>query len=186
MARSAYGKFKEFEEEKKRKALEEKRQHEIEKQKHAAQKEAEEAAARKKEQNAKDKKLLELREIELQTTEKEQHNLLKSGSVLLHEAESKLQEAIKTGDMDRISIAHGLLEVARKRMESATTMLCGVAAKRKTVADKLKRSCSETVSSHPTKKSKGIESVVSSGSSKKDKRIETVTSEASRKDNNVK
>lgn len=62
--------------------------------------------------------------------------------------------------MDRISIAHGLLEVARKHIESATTMLCGVAGKRKTVADKLKQSCSETVNSHPTKKRKGIESVV--------------------------
>ena len=183
---SSYVKFKEFEEDKKRKALEEKRQIEIAKQKNAAEKEAEDAAARKREQNAKDRKALELQEIELQTSEKEQHNLLKSGGLLLHEAESKLHEAIKTGDMDRISIAHGLLEVARKRMESATNKLCGVASKRKTAADKLKRICSGTVSSHPAKKSKGVETVVSSVSSKMNKRIETVvSSESSKKDKRI-
>ena len=47
-------------------------------------------AARKWEQNAKDRKTLEVQDIELQTREKEHHNLLKSGGVILHEAESNL------------------------------------------------------------------------------------------------
>jgi len=58
--------------------------------------------------------------------------------VLLSEVESKLSDAIKQGDMDRVSVAHGLLEVARTRTANATKELCVVAEKRKKYDDKLK------------------------------------------------
>ena len=38
----------------------------------------------------------------------------------MKEAEAKLSDAIKAGNMDHISIAHGLLEVARRRMQDTT------------------------------------------------------------------
>jgi len=63
---------------------------------------------------------------------------LKSAEVLLSEAESKLGEAIKQGDMDRVSVAHGLLEVARTRTANATKELRVIAEKRKKCAEKLK------------------------------------------------
>ena len=71
-------------------------------------------------------------------TEKEQHNILKSAQVLFCESESKLADAIKHGDMDRVSVAHSFLEVARKRTDAATKELCVVAETRKKCADKLK------------------------------------------------
>jgi len=37
--------------------------------------------------------------------------------------------------MDKISIAHGVLEVARQRMDSATTSLADIAVKRKACFD---------------------------------------------------
>jgi hypothetical protein len=61
--------------------------------------------------------------------EQEQHNVLKSSGKLLQEAEKKLASAIKAGNIDDIS--HGLLEVARKRMNDATSELCDIASKRK-------------------------------------------------------
>ena len=46
-----------------------------------------------------------------------QRNLLHGSGVLLKDAESTMSESIKGGNMDQISVTHGLLEVARKRME---------------------------------------------------------------------
>jgi len=63
---------------------------------------------------------------------------LKSSGKLLQEAESKLADAIKAGDIDAIGISHGLLEVARKRMDNATNELCSIAEKRRRTADKSK------------------------------------------------
>ena len=64
--------------------------------------------------------------------EKEQHNILKSSSNLLKEAETKRANAINDGDFDQIGIGHGLLK-ARKRMDNATAELCScsIAAKHK-------------------------------------------------------
>ena len=39
---------------------------------------------------------------DLLSTEKEQHNILKSAEVLLHQAESKHGDAIKKDDMDKV------------------------------------------------------------------------------------
>ena len=58
---------------------------------------------------------------------------------MLKEAEAKLSDAIKAGSMDNISVAHGLLEVARKRMDTATDELPKLATKRNTCHDKQKR-----------------------------------------------
>jgi hypothetical protein len=66
----------------------------------------------------------------LLSSEKEQHNILKSAEKVLQEAESKLANAIKAGDISQIGISHGLLEVARKRMSTATDELCAISTKR--------------------------------------------------------
>jgi hypothetical protein len=58
--------------------------------------------------------------------------------VLLTEAESKLADAIKQSYMDRVSIAHGLLEVARTRTATATKELGIIAGKRKKSSEGLK------------------------------------------------
>jgi hypothetical protein len=42
------------------------------------------------------------------SSEKEQRNFLHSSGVLLKEAETKLSDSIKAGNMDQISVAHGL------------------------------------------------------------------------------
>jgi len=91
-------------------------------------------------QEAKAQAIQEIREQEtkLLTIEKEQHNVLKSAQVLICDSESKLADAIKHGDMDQVSVAHGLLEIARKRTATATTELRVVAQKRQKCADKLK------------------------------------------------
>jgi hypothetical protein len=83
-----------------------------------------------------EKEMLKKHETELQGKEKEQHNILKSSGALLHEAEEKLSTAIKSGNIDQIGISHGLLEVARKRMDSATAELCSIAQTRKRNAEK--------------------------------------------------
>lgn len=66
-------------------------------------------------------------------SEAEQRNLLSSSVTLLHEAEKKLSDAIKSGSLDSISIAHGLLEVARKRMDEANRELACLATNDKHV-----------------------------------------------------
>jgi len=63
---------------------------------------------------------------------------LKSAEVLLSVAESTIGEAIKQGDMDTVSVAHGLLEVARTRTSNATKELRVIAEKWKKCAEKLK------------------------------------------------
>jgi 5-methylthioribose kinase len=81
------------------------------------------------------KELNKLREEEklVVKSEAEQRNLLSSSVTLLHEAEKKLSDAIKSGSLDSISIAHGLLEVARKRMDEANRELACLATNDKHV-----------------------------------------------------
>ena len=122
-ARGAYRKYKEAEEKKLQEELEMKRKSEL------VQKQAEEKVAEENERTLKQaahkKTQEEIRqqEIVLISTEKAQHNILKSAEVLLSEAESKLGDAIKQGDVDRVSVAHGLLEVARIRTANTTKEL---------------------------------------------------------------
>jgi hypothetical protein len=56
--------------------------------------------------------------------------------------------------MDKISIAHGVLEVARQRMDSATTSLADIAVKRKACFDKKKSERNSESSADKTKKQK--------------------------------
>jgi hypothetical protein len=87
-------------------------------------------------------------------SEAEQRNLLSSSVTLLHEAEKKLSDAIKSGSLDSISIAHGLLEVARKRMDEANRELACLAKKRQTCQEKQKRHLDCDLSGAHAKKSK--------------------------------
>jgi hypothetical protein len=88
--------------------------------------------------------------------EHQQHSLLSSSNVVLHEAEAKLSSAIKMGNVDQIAIAHGLLEVANKRVTEVTSELSKLAEKRETCLSKLKRHslCESTVEDKQCKKAK--------------------------------
>ena len=90
----------------------------------------------KKELQRKDFEKLRKEDVDISKSEKEQHNILKGSVSLLTEAEGKLADAIKAGNMEMISVAHGLLEVARCRMDSATGKLSALAGKRKICNDK--------------------------------------------------
>lgn len=141
-ARSAHTKYKQHLEEKKR--LEE--SHRQKQRESKLRMEAEEQKKREHEQlmetQRKELDHLHKQHSEISSSEKEQRNLLHGAGALLKEAEEKLSDAIKAGNMDQISVAHGLLEVARKRMDSATDELSKLAAKRKTCNDKQKRQLS--------------------------------------------
>jgi hypothetical protein len=137
-ARGAYSKYKDSEEKKWQIEMEKARQAELEQKQRAEEVAKEEKRAEMMEAHKKAREKIQQQEIELLATEKEQHNILKSAEVLLKESESKLGDAIKVGDVDLVSVAHGLLEVARTRTASATKELCVVAKKRKKCAEKLK------------------------------------------------
>ena len=47
-----------------------------------------------------------------------------------------VSDAIKSGDMNLVSVGHGLLEVARSRMNGATEQLSILAGNRKSVREK--------------------------------------------------
>ena len=57
-----------------------------------------------------------------------------SSGELLWETELKLADAIKARDIDRFRISHGLLQVARMRMDGATNAKLNSADKSKHVA----------------------------------------------------
>jgi len=57
----------------------------------------------------------------------EQSNSLKAAEGLLVDAEKRLSEAIKAGDMCQVSVASGLLEVGRKRVAAANIELTSIA-----------------------------------------------------------
>lgn len=137
-ARAAHQKYKEAQEKKRQEELEMTRKKIIEQ--NQREQEVAEEKERARVQEAKAQAIQEIREQEtkLLTIEKEQHNVLKSAQVLICDSESKLADAIKHGDMDQVSVAHGLLEIARKRTATATTELRVVAQKRQKCADKLK------------------------------------------------
>jgi len=138
-AQSAFAKYKQHLEEKKRLEESQKQQQRQEK----LRVEDEEQKKREHEQlmESKRKELDQLhkQQAEISLSEKKQHNLLHGAGVLLKEAEAKLSGAIKAGNMDNISVAHGLLEVARERMDTATDELSKLATKQNTCHDKQKR-----------------------------------------------
>jgi len=135
-ARTAYSKYKEFQEQSRKKAPEEKKAAELNQQQREEERKRKQEEAARVKLRSEEKEMLKKHETELQGKEKEQHNILKSSGALLHEAEEKLSTAIKSGNIDQIGISHGLLEVARKRMDSATAELCSIAQTRKRNAEK--------------------------------------------------
>lgn len=137
-ARSAYSRYKEFLEEEKKKE-EGKKERLIHEQQLEAEEQKKRQEKRKKEMQRQETDKLTKEEGEITAAEKEQHNLLSGSGALLKEAETKLAEAIRAGNMDNISIAHGLLEVARCRMNAATKTLSKMAEKRQVCLQKKKR-----------------------------------------------
>ena len=91
---------------------------------------------KKKELSRKSLEKLKKEDVEISIAETEQRSILKGSEALLKEAEKKLSDAIKSGDMDMVSVGHGLLEVARSRMDGATEQLSILAGKRKICAGK--------------------------------------------------
>ena len=152
--RLAHSKYKKAEEKRRQEELEMKRKSE------QAQKQADEEIAKEQERllkqaaHKKDQEEIRKQEIALLSSEKEQHNILKSAEGLLSEAESKLGEAINQGDMGRVSVAHGLLEVARTRTANATNKVRVIAEKRKKCAEKLKAHSNTDCQVATAKKSK--------------------------------
>ena len=111
---------------------------------------------KKKELRRLESEQLQKQEHEISVAETEQWKALSASGVLLQEAEGKLSDAIKAGNMDQISVAHAMLEIARKRMSEATTELSALAVKRKRCVDKKKRHVDSSLhnESLPTKKVK--------------------------------
>jgi len=87
-----------------------------------------------KESHRKDVDKLRKEEGEISLSEKEQRHLLHGSGVLLQETDYTLSESIKAGNIDHISVAYGLLEVERKRMDSTTIELAKLASKRKNLS----------------------------------------------------
>jgi len=92
----------------------------------------------KKELRRLESEQLQKHEHEISVAETEQRKALSASGVLLQEAEGKLSDAIKAGNMDQISVTHAMLEIALKRMSEATTELSALAEKRKRCVDKKK------------------------------------------------
>lgn len=76
------------------------------------------------------KKFVQLQK-ELDVKQTEQNNALKAAEGILVDAEKRLSEAVKAGDMCRVSVASGLLEVGRKRVAEANRELSSIADSRK-------------------------------------------------------
>lgn len=90
---------------------------------------AEEAELKKK----KDKETRTKLHNELNKKQTEQGNILTAAEGLLADAEKKLSDAIKAGDMCQVSIASGLLEVGRKRIAETNRTLNEIADRRKKI-----------------------------------------------------
>jgi hypothetical protein len=112
--------------------------------------------AKRSEQQRKDAHLLLKEETYITVAEKEQRNVIASAGSFLKEAETKLSDAIKAGDLDKIYVAHGLLEIARKRTNEATDELGKLSGRRKRCLEKRKRH-HELVDGAEAKKAKNKE-----------------------------
>ena len=131
LARSAYSVYKEHlekqraEEASKRMAA--KQEHDKRMEEQRLEKNAERMNQEKKE--AKNKLVQLHKELDIKQTE--QNNALKAAEGILVDAEKRLSEAVKAGDMCLVSVASGLLEVGRKRVAEANRELTSIAATRK-------------------------------------------------------
>jgi hypothetical protein len=131
LARSAYSVYKDHLEKKKaeiemkRRAIQQQRDELLAEE--TKKREAEEVERKKKRDKEKRRQLL--KEIEMKQSE--QRNVLKAAEGLLADAEKKLSDAIKCGDMCKVSIASGLLEVGRKRIAQANKELSTIAENKK-------------------------------------------------------
>lgn len=138
-ARAAHSKYKEYLENEKQKKAQEKAKTVAQQMKKLAEDKKKADDAKRKEQERKDAEMLAKEEASISVAEQEQRNLLSSAGSLLKEAEAKLAEAIKAGDVDKTAVAHGLLEIARKRTYDATDELGKLSEKRKRCLQKRKR-----------------------------------------------
>ena len=91
--------------------------------------EAEEAELKKKKER---EKCLHLQK-QLDKKQTEQRNVLKAAEGLLADAEKKMSDATKDGDMCQVSMALGLLEVRRKRIAEAHKELTEIADRSKKI-----------------------------------------------------
>jgi hypothetical protein len=155
-ARAAHSKYKEYLEKEKEKQAREKRQRLEKKLKKLADEKKKMEDAKRSEQQRKDAQLLLKEETDITVAEKEQRNVIASAGSLLKEAETKLSDAIKAGDLDKISVAHGLLEIARKRTSEATDELGKLSDRGKRCLEKRKRH-HELVDGAEAKKAKNKE-----------------------------
>jgi len=71
---------------------------------------------KKKELRRLESEQLQKQEHEISVAETEQRKTLSASGVLLQEAEGKLSDAVTAGNMDQISVAHVMLEIACKWM----------------------------------------------------------------------
>jgi len=126
-AQGAYSKYKEHLEEEQRnkemrkKQLLERKQRQLEEEKKKKEEE------KKKELRHLESEQLQKQEHEISVAETKQRKALSASGVLLQEAEGKLSDTIKAGNMDQISVAHAMLEIARKWMSEATIELSALA-----------------------------------------------------------
>ena len=74
---------------------------------------ADEKLNRQRRENA---QVLRKEEADIKESEKWKRNILSSSGSLLQEAEAKLNEAIKAGDLDKIAVMNDLLEISHKRL----------------------------------------------------------------------
>lgn len=158
--KGAYSRYKEhLEEERKNKEMKKKQLLER-KQQQLAEEQKKKEEEKKKELRRQETEKLHKQEGEITVAESEQRKALSASGVLLQEAEGKLSDAIKAGNMDQISVAHAMIEIARKRMNEATTELAALANKRKRCTDKKKRHFDSSLhneSPHPVKKKEKLD-----------------------------
>lgn len=145
-ARGAHRVYKVYLEEKTKKEEEEKRKRLVQQQQLQYEEKKKNDQLKQTEQRKQDIKKLRAEDEKLAKAEVEQRNILRSTASLLKEAEGKLSEAIKSGNMDTTAVAHGLLEVARKRMDDANSELVALAKKRETCQAKQKRHIDDDMS----------------------------------------
>lgn len=135
-ARASSSKYRDHLEEEKGRRQEQKKQKIEREQKNAAEKQKKREEEQKIEQKRKDAKQVLKEEGIILSAETEQRKMLSGSSALLQEAELKLSEAIKLKDIDKITVAQGLLEIGRKRMNEATSELAILAEKRRKLSSK--------------------------------------------------
>ena len=135
-AQDAYRRYKEHLEEEQRNEEMRKKQLLERKQQQLAEEQKKKEEEKKKELRKLETEQLQKQEGEITVAEMEQRKALSASGVLLQEAEQKLSDAIKAGNMDQISVAHAMIEIARKRMSAATDELSTLANKRKRCVEK--------------------------------------------------